>query len=247
MLKRLLCTLAVLTLLMGVIPAAVAEETVTFSYWIPRNEDTSYYDNYRQNPVIQYLLGTRTYEGKKLELEFKAGIPGSERDNFSNMLSTESLTDVFNLAYCDYTPETLLKDDYILDLTEWIPKYMPNYMKLIENDPELASFAYSYVDGEPRLLTIVAMDEVPQVPFEGYVYRRDWLAKYGKNPVTGEALMPKASGATTWYSPAAGIIPCTSPTGSGCSAFSPRPWRIWALPTATASASITRALCRWVI
>ena len=187
MLKRLLCTLAVLTLLCGLIPAAGAEETVTFSYWIPRNEDTSYYDNYRQNPVIQYLLGTRTYAGKKLDLEFKAGIPGSERDNFSNMLSTESLTDVFNLSYCDYTPETLLKDGYILDLTDLIPQYMPNYMSIIENDPELASFAYSYVDGEPRLLTIVALDEVPQVPFEGFLYRRDWLVKYGKNPVTGEA------------------------------------------------------------
>ena len=150
MLKRLLCTLAGLMLLCGLIPAASAEETVTFSYWIPRNEDTSYYDNHRQNPVIQYLLGTRTYAGKKLDLEFKAGIPGSERDNFSNMLSTESLTDVFNLAYCDYTPETLLKDGYILDLTDLLPQYMPNYMNLIENDPELASFAYSYVDGEPR-------------------------------------------------------------------------------------------------
>lgn len=39
MLKRLLCILAVLVLLVGLLPAAVAEETVTYSYWIPRNED----------------------------------------------------------------------------------------------------------------------------------------------------------------------------------------------------------------
>lgn len=187
MIKRLVCILAALMLLVGIVPMASAEETVTYSWWIPRNEDTSYYDNYRQNPVVDYLLGTRTYAGKKLELEFKAGIPGSERDNFSNMLSTDSLTDVFNLAYCDYTPETLFKDGYILDLSDLIPQYMPNYMALIENDAELASFAYSYVDGQPKLLTIMALDEVPADPFEGFLYRRDWIAKYGKNPVTGEA------------------------------------------------------------
>ena len=148
MMKRMIGILAALVLLCGLVPAGCAEETVTFSWWIPRNEDTSYYDNYRQNPVIQYLLETRTYAGKKLELEFQAGISGSERENFSNMLSTESLTDVFNLAYCDYTAETLLEDGYIMDLTELIQQYMPNYMALIENDPELASFAYSYVDGK---------------------------------------------------------------------------------------------------
>ena len=32
MIKRLLCALAALTLLCGLIPAACAEETVTFSY-----------------------------------------------------------------------------------------------------------------------------------------------------------------------------------------------------------------------
>ncbi|MBR3742953.1 MAG: hypothetical protein IKN04_21285 [Clostridia bacterium] len=186
MMKRMIGILAALVLLCGLVPAGCAEETVTFSWWIPRNEDTSYYDNYRQNPVIQYLLETRTYAGKKLELEFQAGISGSERENFSNMLSTESLTDVFNLAYCDYTAETLLEDGYIMDLTELIQQYMPNYMALIENDPELASFAYSYVDGEKRLLTIMSMDEIPADPFEGFCYRRDWIAKYGKNPVTGE-------------------------------------------------------------
>ena len=197
MLKRLLCTLAVLTLLMGVIPAAVAEETVTFSYWIPRNEDTSYYDNYRQNPVIQYLLGTRTYEGKKLELEFKAGIPGSERDNFSNMLSTESLTDVFNLAYCDYTPETLLKDDYILDLTEWIPKYMPNYMAALEKSPELKA----YVTNDGKYLALYGIREKAQSNFMGILYRRDWIAKYGQNPVTGAPFtygFGEAKNAQTW-------------------------------------------------
>ena len=98
--KRIISILGVLILLCGLVPAGCAEETVTFSWWIPRNEDTSYYDNYRQNPVIQYTLDTKTYAGKKLELEFQAGISGSERENFSNMLSTESLTDVFNLAYC---------------------------------------------------------------------------------------------------------------------------------------------------
>ena len=185
--QRIISILAVLLLLCGFIPAGMAEETVTFSWWIPRNEDTSYYDNYRQNPVIQYLLATKTYAGKRLELEFQAGISGSERENFSNMLATESLTDVFNLAYCDYTAETLLDDGYILDLSELIPQYMPNYMSLIENDPELASFAYSYVKGEKKLLTIMSLDEVVADPFEGYCYRRDWIAKYGKNPVTGEA------------------------------------------------------------
>lgn len=59
--KRIISILGVLILLCGLVPAGFAEETAAFSWWIPRNEDTSYYDNYRQNPVIQYTLATYTY------------------------------------------------------------------------------------------------------------------------------------------------------------------------------------------
>ena len=187
MLKRITAMAAVLVLLLSTLSVGAAEETATFSWWISKNEDTSYYDNYRQNPVVDYVLSTNTFQGKKVDIAFSSGIPGSEKENFSNMLATESLTDVFDLSYSDYNTSSLYEDGYILDLTELIPQYMPNYYSLIESNPVYASFAYSYVDGEKRLLSIIGLYETTKEIFEGYLYRRDWVAKYGKNPVTGEA------------------------------------------------------------
>ncbi len=181
--KMLAFTLALL-LLLGTTAIGFAEETETFTWWIARGEDTSYYDNYAENPVLQYML-QQPYAGKKLDLQFWQGISGSEKENFNNMLSTGDLADIIDLNYSDYTAATLYEDGYIIDMTPYVEKYMPNYTKLLEENPAVNEFAWSYVGDEKKILFLTNC--MLSEPFEGYCYRRDWIAKYGTNPVTGEA------------------------------------------------------------
>ena len=74
-----------------------------------------------------------------------------------------------------------------MDLTELIPQYMPNYMKYLEEHPEIEHKAYVDIDGEKKMLFIRTMNEDRDYTYSGVEYRRDWIAKYGTNPETGEA------------------------------------------------------------
>ena len=174
-------------LLTSLCAVGTAEETASFTWWIARSEDTSYYDSYNDNPIVQHLLAEKTYAGKRLSLDFWAGVSGSEKENFNNMLATGDLADMIDLSHSDYTPATLYEDGYILDLTAAVQEHMPNYWNLLQEDSELAEYAWSYVDGEKMLLSLMVFAQQPDDPFEGFCYRRDWVAKYGKNPVSGEA------------------------------------------------------------
>ena len=201
--KRLISLFVLFAVLCGMAGMAGAEETETFTWWIARGEDTSYYDNYAQNPVVQYFLQD-TYNGKKLDLQFWQGISGAERDNYNNMLATGDLADIIDLSYSDYTPATLYEDGYIMDLTPYVEQYMPNYWKLIHENPEVSEFAWSHVDGEKKILFIT--NQMVQEPFEGYCYRRDWVAKYGTNPQTGEAFTYSIDENGTWVDDV--VFPC---------------------------------------
>lgn len=94
---------------------------------------------------------------------------------------------VVDLSYSDYSPATLLADGYILDLTEYVADYMPNYSRLLTEDPDLAEYGYSYVDGEKRVLFLTNFNGRQPESFSGFCYRRDWIARYGTHPQTGEA------------------------------------------------------------
>lgn len=182
--KRYLSIALMLMLLCGLCVPATAESIASYTWWIAKGEDVAYYDNYAQNPVVQYLL-TREYAGTKVDFQFWQGISGSERENFTNMISTGDLPDVVDLSYSDFTPAALLEDEYILDLTPYVEQYMPNYQRLLQEDEELAQFAYSVVDGEKKILYLTNYNIAE--PFDGICYRRDWIVRYGTNPVTGEA------------------------------------------------------------
>lgn len=201
--KRMLSLLLTAVMLASFTAMAQAEDTETFTWWIARGEDTSYYDNYARNPVIQYFLRD-TYAGKKLDIQFWQGISGAERDNFNNMISTGDLADVIDLSYSDYTPATLYEDGYILDLTPYVEQYMPSYWALINEDAQMAEFAWSYVNGEKKILFLTNVSTTE--PFEGYCYRRDWIAKYGVNPQTGEKFTWSLDENGTWTDDV--VFPC---------------------------------------
>lgn len=152
-------------MLVSMTAIAQAEETETFTWWVARGEDTSYYDNYVQNPMVQYLL-QGTFAGKKLDVQFWQGISGAEKDNFNNMLATGDMADVIDLSFSDYTPGTLYEDGYILDLTPYVEQYMPNYWKLLQENEKVSEYSWSFVDGERKILFLTDFSSTE--PWEGY-------------------------------------------------------------------------------
>jgi putative aldouronate transport system substrate-binding protein len=163
-----------------------ANETVEITWWIPRGEDSTYYMSYDDNPAVRYLE-TMQFNGKNIDLKFTVPISGSERDNFNTLLMTEDYCKVFDMSYCTSSPEELVNDGIIWDLTPYMKEYMPHYMEIIENDPSLAPYVYNIVNGEKKVLSLYSITYEILGNFMGLNYRRDWVAKYGKNPFTGVA------------------------------------------------------------
>jgi ABC-type glycerol-3-phosphate transport system substrate-binding protein len=100
---------------------------------------------------------------------------------------TEDYCKVFDMSYCTSSPEELVNDGIIWDLTPYMKEYMPHYMEIIENDPSLAPYVYNIVNGEKKVLSLYSITYEILGNFMGLNYRRDWVAKYGKNPFTGVA------------------------------------------------------------
>ena len=169
--------------------AEKAAENTTYSIWIAKGESSDYYSDYKDNPVIQKYLRD-TYIGKdekevKIDLEFLIPVAGSEKDNFNSMIATGDYADVMGLTVAGSSVLDLYEEGIAMDLTGYVEQYMPNYKNFLEKNPELALTATVLVDGEKKYLQL--FDYTLEVDdFQGLCYRRDWIVKYGKNPVTGE-------------------------------------------------------------
>ncbi len=184
--KKLAIVLAVallLTMLGGL--TACSSDDGTFTWLLSKGADESFISSYNENPSIKYLL-SKEYNGNKLDIDFKTMVAGSESDQFQTMISTGEYYDILDVVYSGYSVETLYEMGIALDLTELIEEYMPNYVKFVNSNEELKMYAYTEVDGEKKMLQIVGGGDSPTLAFEGYMYRRDWIVKYGTNPSTGE-------------------------------------------------------------
>ncbi|HAL74795.1 MAG TPA: hypothetical protein DCM45_06880 [Clostridiales bacterium] len=165
-----------------------AGEAETFSWWLYGSEDSSYYPTYQENPVVQYML-SKAYgpDKKKLALEFTSPVTGTEQDSFNTMLATGDYTDVMDLTAYTGSIVDLYQEGIILDLTEYVEKYMPNYKALVEANPVIAQAAITLIDGEKKYLQVIGTGDPAEINWCGYAYRRDWIVKYGTNPKDGSA------------------------------------------------------------
>ncbi len=182
-LSIVLAIACLLTSCLGLASCSKADSN-TFTWLLSQGVDEMYLSSYNVHPVIKWFL-SKEYNGNTLDIDFKTMVAGSEKDQFQTMISTGDYYDVLDVAYSAYSVETLYNMGIAMDLTELIEQYMPNYKAFIAENDEVRMSAYTIIDGEKKMLQIVAGGDVANT-FEGYMYRRDWLLKYGTNPQTGE-------------------------------------------------------------
>ena len=163
-----------------------------FSWWIYSTAGNGvYYDSYEDNPSVQWLnqqywdtenggLGTEE-DGTPVRFSFQVPITGSESDNFNTMMSTGEYTDIIDLAVATDTTPTMVNEGVLMDLTDYVEEYMPNYVAYLEENPEQkALLTHTDEDGNTRYYEIGSIKEENDVPWGGYVYRRDWIVEYAQ-------------------------------------------------------------------
>lgn len=184
--KRTLSLLLAAVMLLGTVSMLAGcsqggNDADTFTIWLGSNMDSAYYANYGDNPIIQYL--EKKFE---LNLEFISPVVGNETDNFNTLVATGDYPDMMDLSFYTGTVADLYDngDGICLDLTQYIADYMPNYSAFLEANKTGAT-AYAAIEGKYLTLNNYNADVPDQ--WGGYLYRRDWLLKYGTDPVTGDA------------------------------------------------------------
>ena len=164
-----------------------ASDDTTYSWWLYSGE-SGWYTDYEENPVAKYLLNkTWGPEKKKMNIDFLLPVSGSEKDNCVTMVATGEYPDLMELTVYPDSVTSLYNDGIALDITEYVEQYMPNYLAFLEEHPELKATAMNVVNGEKKYLGLYRYaDAVPDM-WGGYMYRRDWIVKYGKNPDDGSS------------------------------------------------------------
>lgn len=163
-----------------------------YTFWI-RGE--KFYTGYDANPGLEYLETLSWGEdenGNKKYLDIIPYIPvtGAEADNFNTLIGTGEYMDVMDLStYIANSGRVidLYEEGIAMDITEYVESYMPNYRAFLDANPGLKAIATDMVDGEKRYLRLfIYADDIPDM-WGGFLYRRDWLVKYGTHPENGSS------------------------------------------------------------
>ncbi len=156
----------------------------TFDYWLANGIDSYYYSDYRDSPVYTYLLN-KSWETSRgdVQIDFNFMIPptGAQRDNFNTLLATGDYADILDLSFYTGTTLELYEEGILMDITEYVEQYMPNYLAWLDAHPNEKLVASNLVDGEKKYLTLYSVADVGKA-WCGYMYRRDWILDYGTNP-----------------------------------------------------------------
>ena len=163
----------------------------SYTMWIAQGEDSSYYSSYNDNPSIQYML-TKTWKDEndkdtKISLDIQVPATGTAKDNLNTMISTGDYTDVLDISMYTGSIIDLYEQGIVQDLTPYVEKYMPNYLKFLDANPDYKKTTMTLVNGQPKYLTLTSYRKKLDDQWGGYMYRRDWIVKYGKSPSDSSA------------------------------------------------------------
>ena len=150
----------------------------TFTIWMASSVNSTFYNDYGENPFIQYLE-------KKFDitLEFTTPMLGKELEDFNKLIGSGSYPDVMDLSFYTDSIALLYDDGYgaAMDLTQYIEDYMPNYSQFMEDNTQLTQ--YAKIDG--MYLTLNNYNEAIPNQWGGWMYRRDWIVDYGESQTKG--------------------------------------------------------------
>lgn len=148
-------------------------ETFEFSYWV------GLYESYLKSmtSLDDHPIHQELEKLTNVHVNFIHPTYGSESEVFGVMLNSEIYPDVFATAYHAKGNADLFYNEIIIELTDFMPTYMPNYHSVISTNKD--------VDRDVKLDTgeyvaIYTIYETIPLPWRGLVVRQDLLDKIGK-------------------------------------------------------------------
>ena len=135
---------------------------------------------------VPFWQGLQENTGVKLDVQFPA--EGADWNQTFNLLLTDEVLPDVIFKYTDANEiETLIADGVIYDLTEYLPKYAPDYWEFL-NSEEYSSVKRDVTTASGKIGCFMsARENLYGVCYVGPVVRYDWLKECGLDePVTVE-------------------------------------------------------------
>lgn len=156
-------------------------QKVTFNVWMPLEPwSIPSFSNrdFGENEIIKEIE-------KKFNVDFVFTHPvtGSEIDQFSLMISDKNLPDlIFAPSWYAGGIEQGIRDGAYLDITSYVPEYMPNYNKILNENLDIKSMA---ITDSGKIGSIYGVSLYEEYPYYGPLLKSKWLQDVGEDvPVT---------------------------------------------------------------
>ena len=177
--KKTLSMILTLMLCLGIFSTATAEITypldtkTTLKWWIPMNGNlVTQLSTYNEHPVYQQLM-----KDTGVNIDFEHPAAGQEKEEFGLMLVSNEIPDVIQSFpnYYNGGVQAAYDDGMILDLTDLVKEYAPDYYKLISADEE----TWRQFTVNDRILAFYTYWEEYNVTAQTITLRADWLEQFG--------------------------------------------------------------------
>lgn len=163
----------------GEVQLPITDEKITITWFASMDSNlTTLVSNMNETPFFQDME-----EKTNIHIEFQHPPTGSESSAYNLLFASGDLPDMISHTNPGYPGglDACLDDGYILDLTELVPQYCPNYMKALTDFSEKydENVMRSAHTGTGRIAAVGQLMQEPQGPWNGLYVRGDWLEKCG--------------------------------------------------------------------
>lgn len=156
------------------------EESITVTYWAPmRTQVARTVSTYEDTELYTYLQ-----EMTNIDLQFTHPTLNEQDTAFNLLLGRTPLPDIIEYNYSSYIGgvRQALEDGIIMDVSDLIPIYMPNFYRYYQSMPELQQ-QFGLEDGSYGYFPFIRDPEVSLVN-AGLIIREDLLAQTGLDKPT---------------------------------------------------------------
>lgn len=179
--KKILSILLALSLLLsaagalaqGTLAYPVSDGSKTVSWWIPMNGTlVNQLQTYNDHPIYQQLM-----QNTGVNIKFMHPAAGQEREEFSIMMASSELPDIIQSFQTYYAGglTAAYDDGVIIDLTDYVKEYAPDYYALISKDEE----TYRQFTRDGKILAFSTYWEELNPTAACITLRQDWLDEFG--------------------------------------------------------------------
>lgn len=185
--KKFLSMLLALVMVLAVAAPAMAEDVPTVTYLV--RGGTAEYEPYIY-PGLVGLLKIQQMAGVNIDWTVICGSGDEIKAQYLSMMASGNYPDIIQWQHNnDYTGgvSQMYADGIIIELNDVIDKYMPNYKKLLEENPHVAK---TLMDDQGRYLYFTVINplnsdlEKVAVTWWGLLMRQDWLDNVGMEAPT---------------------------------------------------------------